>query len=838
VRFGVNCDQVNPAHHAEMAGGLNSNTIQELNKVEIIRETMESKAGDESNKDWCPLPKAIHDPNGWLSLLREYESSLGAEVLMAKAKFALCSSFQLNRAAKDGQDTITPALEAFLGGLESHANMTDFNGAFTDIWSKANIEAGSAGAFIVAFDSPNKYHFKADVLLQPRSLKMHYLTAVANSDEFYVDPRFVKTIANVEAYSTYGHDYDPTLPVLMTDKAAIVYPFDIGAVSQYAPSNPLIPEQDLHEAAYTGAEARAGFNPIFIGRNYDNEDQELFLTRTELTSDHGNYRVVTDDVHHRVDIIADSTVDGAGAGKLVLSLTESAGAVRVVVPPRYSLRVQAPLLSTPNTRIVSADPVGATEKSYAYSDVRNNYHVEVRHALFAGIVEFLNRNAAAFTKNGMFDLYRTYTLPIYHSTKYWSFWDLLVCASTPYIQQQRTNYMRDLLHYTDAFGYPFTDFKKLGEIGDIPYVNFSAPGFEQELKLGRLTGLNALRWTIPEFFWYLGFDATAQKHKYVAPWYINEMNYEQGVGNYAVIRSEQEYKMCWPSTRAGIKLDQLVELQSFDERDVRLSLDQIVDITNNGNNDFTHPRAYKYGRSTDGQLAFASSAGITIRQMLSMPRELGWVMDAPGNYLTPAIGLSWDDVNIDDNINGASSFRIFSYTNVATANDKAILGVDTANIARAANFIQTWHMADVITPAIFSVTATGIADYGVLYGASMAYDSGTPRAGKANFSPYARLGAGIADDASGMYPALVANHRFLYARMQQLPFIISPFDAVDLIDGGSSHYDIYDFAYIFGLCGFRASDYTEDVYNRETDAFNKGYMYTSDPWYESSSLSK
>jgi hypothetical protein len=324
--------------------------------------------------------------------------------------------------------------------------------------------------------------------------------------------------------------------------------------------------------------------------------------------------------------------------------------------------------------------------------------------------------------------------------------------------------------------------------------------------------VQAINWIMPEFFWKVATE------KYVLPWYFCENDLDAN-GDVNLDAST----MCMPSIRSGIRLGSLDTLYGMTEKDVRLSLDRMTKTFLN-DSDINSFNAYKYGRMTDGQILanLKASKLFSVGKILSAPRELGLVMDAPLGVLTvdPAdvsAGHELDTALKAMNVDGtSSSYRIKIWVNPDTIEHPTILAASGVNINRAANYSQKWY----------EITANGATTNldltGLIFG--LGDDAAT-------YSPFAELGSGA---SAGNGVNVVSYQRSMFTRLQLLPFIISPFDSVS----ASGVHDIYDFAYFFGLCGFRASDYRESVYNREKEVVNQGMLFVNDPWVLSSPIVK
>lgn len=432
-----------------------------------------------------------------------------------------------------------------------------------------------------------------------------------------------------------------------------------------------------------------------------------------------------------------------------------------------------------------------------YHDLRNNYSVQMKHPLVFGIYEYLEQSIGAKFKRllGANDLY----VPFVFSTQYMTLAQLIICAATPWITRVRINSMRDVIYYEDEIHeYPFS---KLDSIGNVPfknYVNFGFTGYDEPLECKQMQPTLAIRWTMPEFFWKV------DTNKYVCPWYFTENEVSGTAPDY------DSAAMAFPSIRSGIRLSSLDTLYSMTEKDVRLSLDRMCkDIFHKTS--ITAIDVYKYGRMTDGQPTITlNNDVISVGDILTNCRELGLYVDAPLGVLT-----------LDPNDSGnykaltaegiATSFRIKFWVNKNTLETPSILAASGVNVNRAANYTQKWFEINAGT----STTNTMIA--GLVFGLNDEVDD-------AEYSPFAVQGSGAPQSSM---PTITSFQRSLWTRLQLLPFVISPFDAIGTT---TNKHDIYDIAYMFGLCGFRASDYRESVYNREKEVINQGMLFVEDPW--------
>lgn len=197
-----------------------SYAIIDANVAELDRQLIDTKAGRETEPTWCPLARAVLQPTQTVGYLRDIEESTGAEIY-ASYRFAnKAMAFQLNKAAKDGQTVVIPRNEMLK--YEFYDDQTRYANDYP--FEPKAYKAGSAALLIAMFDSTTKYANKADVLTQPRSLKMHIETAKNNIEMYHVKPEFVAALNEVDVFSTIDHDYDGISPIFATDKVRLVHP--------------------------------------------------------------------------------------------------------------------------------------------------------------------------------------------------------------------------------------------------------------------------------------------------------------------------------------------------------------------------------------------------------------------------------------------------------------------------------------------------------------------------------------------------------------------------------------------------------------------------------------
>lgn len=700
-----------------------TNRIIDANAAEMNRQRMDDKAGDEKADLWTPLARAVKEPSRTVSFLRDMEAITGAAVWMAYKKTALANSYQLNRAAKDGQQVVTPMKEAVLGCIKSYYTQGEWENE--RLFDMDNYVNGSSDLYLAINDTVRKYKTKADLLLQPRSFKAALQIADNNMNPLRLKATFAQAVNNREVFSTIDRGYDPLLPVCISDKEVLAYPYD--------------------------------FNDLYAFKSIDNDGNPVF--------ENAPYR-------------------------------------------------------------------------YAYSDLRNWYLVNVENPLLKGIADYLRDNASNFMKaqaefndNKISLTGREIVIPIVSSTTSYSLWDLLVLSATPYITKARVNSMRDVLYYESNIEYPFSQLISIRECNPMNAVNYNHSDYNEPIQCGVMMPSVAITWVFPELFIPFDEKSSGDAYSMILPWYFNEQEFSFSRGQ-TMSRKRDTHAMTMFSLRDETRFSFLDLLYSMEERDIRLSLDKMT-IPPLPVASTAESGVYKYDQNSDG-IPFTTYAAsdLTYRSILSTPREEGFFAVVPGSYAHPAPtdGLA----SADDPTYGQSSYRVKCWAGTRLVLDKEVNdGYDIA-IDRAKAYVQTWYCTD----ALLHKSESGPADNGFVFSLADLFDGATVKNNKGRFCPFTDgVSSGVSGGEGkltdyGVY-GLVSTQKAMWTRIQKLPFAISPFDASSMyrkVGEDAVKVDPFDMLYSFGLCGFRASDYREDVYNRENQIVDQGFAYLQDPW--------
>jgi hypothetical protein len=298
----------------------------------------------------------------------------------------------------------------------------------------------------------------------------------------------------------------------------------------------------------------------------------------------------------------------------------------------------------------------------------------------------------------------------------------------------------------------------------------------------------------------------------------------------------------------------------MDPEQLKLSMDRMINIpapTKFVDQSNYGPKAYKYSNSDDGMVVhnyygFCSDATINdkkrgqmllIGDILSTPRELGLSFVAPAGIVTPA--FDGDDSNY--RAVGSSylrfsgpSFRI-KYWHAADNISNTIF-TDNLLTGQALNFSAKYDVIEA-TPD------RGSDEIGIYVYANKAL-SGTPYTSE-DIIPFKKVtGDGSYDPSQGIYSTgeetdsstgclkLNSILKYLYTRIQILPFIINPFDSCCYKLTGTPSFtlvnklDDFDFLHLYNVCGFRAGEYSGIQYDRNRARISLGLGYVSDPYIE------
>lgn len=221
-----------------------TNHYIDLNAAEVSRQTIDQTAGSPNDANFNPLGRSVDQPSRTVMYLRDMESTVGATIFAAYKFAQKARGYYLNRTAKDGQDLIAPALDALYGNILPASASDDIVNIISGrvannpglFFDREGMQYGSAAIMPMIFDSASKYQTKADLVTQPKGLRLALQTADNNMNPFRVKPEFVKALNSCDVFSTIDRGYDPMSAVAVTDNVRLVYPYSWAQTLQFTRS--------------------------------------------------------------------------------------------------------------------------------------------------------------------------------------------------------------------------------------------------------------------------------------------------------------------------------------------------------------------------------------------------------------------------------------------------------------------------------------------------------------------------------------------------------------------------------------------------------------------------
>lgn len=510
--------------------------------------------------------------------------------------------------------------------------------------------------------------------------------------------------------------------------------------------------------------------------------------------------------------------------------------------------------------------------TYAAGSGLNTYQITIGEPVLNGIAYFFDLHA-----NELYDALKKKSsdnnsdielvVPIVHSTTHFSLWDLLVCASTPYIIYERTNALKDILDYEVFYKYPLQGNITLAEANPLAAMNYGTISPYSQLTVKEMLPSSAMSWKYPEASikvgdgYLLPYYFNEQAFDYAEPdWNIRESVALAGDDEYAdgaaesvtaKIRFNGSCEHTTPVVRSGVKLGCLDDFFGMDVKAQLLLTDRMTRVPGLIDHESFEGRIYKYDYNSDGIPVVAaevySTERFTVRSWCATPRLLGWYFDAPAGVCRVVDYDSKEGAAIGELAAAADislgsmrpSYRAKMYKGVYTNDSEIVqrpLSVGSVNVNRAQSFRQTWAMKMAgfeYTSKYFDLILS--INEAMEYVADGADTTFVTLTNKAQFSPYSYgpykvVNGQTVNTAYRLYgenrPILFSPHHMLWTLLQKLCFVINPFENSD--DNRPSA-DPFGVAYLFGLSGFMSANYDEEIYNRANMAQNQGYGYTIDP---------
>jgi hypothetical protein len=782
---------------------------------------MVSKAGNESDASWSCLGDAIATASSWNHILRDLDINAGNNIFMSKRKLNTALAFQVNKAAKDGVRVRGPMAEMLNGNIEGRYSsalepVSETNGISYAFNSEA-YAAGGAGLWLAINDSLPKYNTKGKLLTLPLSFKNAIKICAANDGEFRVRDEFYKDVCHAELFSTIDGPYCPVNPIVLTDKANVTNSMSLAATGN-----------------------------VTINANTEPEDNELAPIGV----------IHYENIRNKYDIkVYNFFVQGlhdyfkANATRIYSYLpAPSSGTIKTLTIPIQSSTTS---LSLWDLFVCSAVP----------------FMVPRRQKSLVEVIKYQDNFGYPYT------------------------------GSTP-IKELDCDYA---LNYTfngtdsglgskicnpvDAIKVKFPEV--FWTVGATKYVDHYAD-----------FGFVKTKTVLPHYFVQNNFKERASDpngYDRVLRLSDNPSNIAYPSTRAGVTLSDMDTIYGMSEEDYRLALDRMItypaydRIKSFSEltttgSDV-IAVNYITEGTNHG--EIEKSETYKYGMTGDGiptipyiasvQLtgsnqstdALRKQRCLTIKDVMQTPRELGLHFVVPAGVLTPVDSV----VTVDGVVTHTANFRSTDSGYLAvsgpgfTAYIYKIQGKSCENaVLNDADYVIEQGEAYKNDYCVYQATPNNIQeDFGFVLSISKdmkrtaTSHTFTLDGGRFDFIPFTDnsfgemdycADLGVFDSAETQSNDVTLNvigfQKYFWTRLQRLPFVINPFDAnaSDLLYATLSgaypgnKYDIYDFMYFFGFCGFRASDFQELTYERNKMRISLGMNYINDPYIDKTLLLK
>lgn len=554
--------------------------------------------------------------------------------------------------------------------------------------------------------------------------------------------------------------------------------------------------------------------------------------------------------YNSVDVF--STIDRGYDAMNSICVTDG---VRLVYPYSWNSRFNFTRASAGADRVY-----GSTLFVYDYQAQygMNKYTIKVTDPLLAGLAYYFELNCdklySVLNRSSSATGEITLTIPTTHYGMHFGLFDYLVCAALPYIVYERTNSMKDILDYEVNYGYPFKDLVTMKEANPESATNYSGLGSMTNLNVSTMTENTAYRWRFPETPIKMAEGALT-----MLPWYFSSAEFDITQGSdtddLGTLKCNGEHAFTTFDIRSGVTLSSLDSFFNADLEDRLLGLDRMVRIpyvsainANTAVNATYQGVIYKYSQDGDGIPCLSTKAisdNITLADYYSTPRQIGWILpgytgctgfipaafeSGKNPFIAPVAMSTLKAKDI------TPSIRAKMYKSVAAISNPKPTTLDANSVVvnRGQNFTQVWFMYynDTLKGDGFDVLMSLrslVSDYKKIFVTEESKDNYfIVSDNNARFTPFTN--ALIWDTAEGenimTKNPICSLHSVFYSVIQKLPFAINPFDAKCSYD----YVDPFTLAYMFGLCGFYAADYSEMDYNRINAIQQQAYGFTTDPY--------
>jgi hypothetical protein len=782
---------------------------------------MVSKAGNESDASWSCLGDAIATASAWNHILRDLDINAGNNIFMSKRKLSTALAFQVNKAAKDGVRVRGPMAEMLNGNIEGRYSSALKPISETDGISYAfNSEvyaAGGAGLWLAINDSLSKYNTKGKLLTLPLSFKNAIKICEANDGEFRVRDEFYRDVCHAELFSTIDGPYCPVNPIVLTDKANVTNSMSLAATGN-----------------------------VTIDENTEPEDNELAPIGV----------IHYENIRNKYDIkVYNFFVQGlhdyfkANATRIYSYLpAPDSGTIKTLTIPIQSSTTS---LSLWDLFVCSAVP----------------FMVPRRQKSLVEVIKYQNNFGYPYT------------------------------GSTP-IKEVDCNYA---LNYTFSGTDSGLSSKICNPVDAIkvkfPEVFWTVSATKYTDHYAEF-GFVKTKTVLPHYFVQNNFKERASDpdgYDRVLRLSDNPSNIAYPSTRAGVMLSDMDTIYGMSEEDYRLALDRMITYPAYDRiksfaeltttgSDV-IAVDYITKGKNHG--EVEKSETYKYGMTGDGiptipYIASVQLTGnnpntdilrkqrcLTIKDVMKTPRELGLHFVVPSGVLTPVDSVTTVEGETTHTANYRSTDS--GYLAVSgpgfTAYIYKIQGKNCENvILNDADYVIEQGEAYKNDYCVYQATPNNIQeDFGFVLSISKdmkrtdTAHTFTLDGGRFDFIPFTDNSFGEADYCAdlGVFDSsesksndvtlnVIGFQKYFWTRLQRLPFVINPFDAnaSDLlyatISGAypGNKYDIYDFMYFFGFCGFRASDFQELTYERNKMRISLGMNYINDPYIDKTLLLK
>lgn len=751
------------------------NFLRQNNIMELDRLNMIKTAGDESKDNWSPLGEVILDSSAANRMMKELDAMNGDIQYLSASKLSTALAYQINKSAKDGLRRVSPMFEALCGNVDKWLNVRHTSSVDTDAT-----------------------HLFSDAYGLSRGSSALY---IAMED-------------STAKYNTKGK----MLSLPLSFKTALD----------------------------TSAKNRGAFMM----------HQNLF------------------DEFNKQEVFGKIDEDGSGISPCFLS--DGAGLI-------FPININD---------TYTAITEGKVDNMFIlhYEDLRNKYNFPVYNFFVQGLVDYFTRKGGSIvklllnrqgnhysandlhiTKDQLLEMYpddNTIRLhiPVTSTTSCISLWDIIVCAAAKDIAIRRQYAMNLVLKYESLNNsYPYSGLIRLDSVAIGGSANVGFTDINTGLSQRNIPLTTGVRLLMPEVFSPKTcetqdnalFGGRVHISRVILPWYFNQgafTSQSNGTNTFWALNAGDGSHMTYFDSRGGVSFANMDRIMQLDPEQLKFAMDRLVDIPGRGalvTAEGYDALTYKYSASDDGipvssYYAYAISDNqkdkvFTIGRLLACPRELGLSFVAPAGVVTPAYDAvnnysNYRDLNSSYLGTSGPSFRIKYWHSAACVSNT--LFEDNLDTAIAINL-------EAVYDTIEATAMRGVTDIGIAVSANHGVDNITTEIihpfmltiGNAEYNyEHAQYNDGqVANNAIQMVSAL----KYLYARIQMLPFIINPFDANTYIYGTQdvgltyiNRYDDFDFLHLYNVCGFRDGEYSGTEYDRNRARIEMGLGYVSDPYIE------